>query len=162
MNKSAILKEADLLVLSREILKKGNSIRFQAKGWSMRPFIQDGDFITVSPIDDASVKVGNVIFYLSDENKIIVHRIIKKHKKNGNTILSVKGDASLSSPEKVDLKNVLGTVTTVERNSKKKRLDTKFSQVKSLFIAGISPLSKWIYPIGSITKQIGRKISGRI
>jgi len=161
MNKSTILKEADLLGLSREILKKGHSVRFQAKGWSMRPFIQDGDIITISPTEDSSIKVGNVIFYRGDENNIIVHRIIKKSRKDGNTVLFVKGDASLSPPEKVDLKNVLGTVIEVERNEQKKRLDTKFSQTKNLLFAQISPLSKWIYPIGSIAKQIGQKISGR-
>ena len=161
MSKSAILREADLLELSREIIKKGNSIRFQAKGWSMRPFIQDGDFITVCPIEDSSVKIGNVIFYLTAENNIIVHRIIKKYKKSGNTVLSVKGDASFSPAEKVDLKNVLGAVKAVERNGQKKRLDTRSSMIKGRLIAGISPLSRWIYPMGSTAKQIKRKISGR-
>lgn len=92
-----------LLELSRDILEKGKSVRFQAKGWSMRPFIRDGDFIVVSPIENSSIKTGDVVFYLTTENKVIVHRVIKKYKKKGRMTVLIKGDASFSSPEKVEI-----------------------------------------------------------
>jgi len=151
-----------LLELSRDILEKGKSVRFQAKGWSMRPFIQDGDFIVVNPIENSSIKTGDVVFYLTTENKIIVHRVIRKYKKKGRMTVLIKGDASFSSPEKVEIQNVLGKVVAVERNGRKKRLDTKLHQIKGLFFAGISPFSQWIYPIGSIVKQSGRRLLGGI
>jgi len=147
--------EADLLELSKDIFKKGKSIRFQAKGWSMRPFIRDGDIIVVSPIENSSIKTGDVVFYLTTENKVMVHRVIKKYKKdkNNRSTMFIKGDATFSSPEKVEMQNVLGKVVAVERNGRKKRLDTKFYQIKGVLFAGISPFSQWTYPFLSKIKK---------
>ena len=153
MRKIAHLREADLLELSKDIFRKGKSIRFQAKGWSMRPFIRDGDFIVVSPIKNSSIKTGDVVFYLTTENKVMVHRVIRKHKKGNRMIMFIKGDATFSSPEKVEMQNVLGKVVAVERNGRKKRLDTKFYQIKGLLFAGISPYSQWTYPFLSKIKK---------
>ena len=149
-----------LLKLSRDILEKGKSIRFQAKGWSMRPFIRDGDFIVVSPVKSSSIRKGDVVFYSNAENKIIVHRIVRKYKKNDRITVLIKADASFGSPEKVDIQNVLGKAIAIERNGREKRLDRKLYQIIGLFFAVISPFSRWIYPIGSIMKQSGRRILG--
>lgn len=151
-----------ILKLGREILKKGKSIRFQVRGWSMRPFIRDGDVIFVSPIENSSFKTGDVVLYSTEGNKVIVHRIIKKDKKDGRMTLLVKGDATSGFADKVDVKNVLGKVTAVERDGRKKRIDTKLSHLIGIFIAGVSPFSQWIYPVGSIVKQNGRRILGAI
>ncbi len=70
MRKIAHLREADLLELSKDLFRKGKSARFQAKGWSMRPFIRDGDFIVVSPLENSSIKAGDMVFYLTTENKV--------------------------------------------------------------------------------------------
>ena len=155
MRKIAHLRDADLLELSKDIFRKGKSARFQAKGWSMRPFIRDGDFIVVSPIENSSIKTGNVVFYLTTENKVIVHRVIKKYKKDKDNRITmlIKGDATFSSPEKVEMQNVLGKVVAVERNGQKKRLDTKLYHIIGLLFAGISPFSQWTYPFFSKIKK---------
>lgn len=147
-----------LLKLSKDMLEKGNSIRFQAKGWSMRPFIRDEDFIVVNPVKGSSIRKGDVVFYSNAENKIMVHRIIRKYKKNEKITALIKADASFGSPEKVDIHNVLGKVVAIERNGHEKRLDRKSYQILGLFFAVISPFSCWIYPIGSIMKRSGRSI----
>jgi len=153
MRKIAHLRDADLLELSKDIFRRGKSIRFQAKGWSMRPFIRDGDFIVVSPIKNSSIKAGDVVFHLTTEKKVMVHRVIRKHKKGNRMIMFIKGDATFSSPEKVEMQNVLGKVVAVEKNGQKKRLDTKFYQIKGLLFAGISPFSQWTYPFLSKIKK---------
>jgi len=153
VRKIAHLRDADLLELSKDIFRRGKSVRFQARGWSMRPFIRDGDFIVVSPIENSSIKAGDVVFHLTTENKIIVHRVIRKQKKGNRMIMFIKGDATFSSPEKVEMQNVLGKVVAVERNGQKKRLDTKSYQIKGLLFAGISPFSQWTYPFLSKIKK---------
>ncbi len=143
----------NLLKLARYILENDKSVRFQAKGWSMRPFIRDGDFILASPIKNSSIKTGDVVFYSPTGNKIAVHRIIKKYKKNGKMTVLIKGDACFGSSEKVEIQNVLGKVVAVERNGRQKRLDTKLCQMKGLLFAGISPFSQWTYPFLSKIKK---------
>lgn len=148
----------DLLELSRDILERGKSVRFQAKGSSMHPFIQDGDFITVNPIANSSVRVGNVVFYLTLEDKVIVHRVIRKYKRNGSVTMLIKGDAAFGSPDRVDSRNLLGRVVAIERNGYKRNLETRLYQTLNLLFAGISPLSRWIYPIGGRLKRSGRRL----
>jgi signal peptidase I len=156
------LNHSNLLKLNRELLERDVSIRFQARGFSMRPFIQNGDFITVSPIDNSCIRIGDVVLYSTAKDTVVVHRIINKYGKNGNMNLVIKGDASFSSPEKVDMQNVLGKVVSIERNGRERRLDTKPYRIIGLFFAGISPFSRWIYPIGSRVKHKGRKLLGII
>jgi signal peptidase I len=161
MRRSINSTGADFLELSRGILEKGNSVRFQAKGWSMRPLIRDGDFIIVSPVENSSIKTGDVVFYSTAGNKVIVHRLIRKYKQKGRMTVFIKGDASFSTPVKMDIQNVLGKVIAIERNGRKKRVDTKLHQLIGLFLSGISPFSHWIYPIGSSVKKNGRRLLGR-
>jgi signal peptidase len=155
LRKITHLRDADLSELCKDIFRKGKSIRFQARGWSMRPFIRDGDFIVVSPIENSSIRTGDVVFHLTTENKVIVHRVIKKYKKDKDNRITmfIKGDATFSSPENVEMQNVIGKVVAVERNGRKKRLDTKFYQIKGLLLAGISPFSQWTYPFLSKIKK---------
>lgn len=155
MRKTVHIRDADLAELSKNIFRRGKSVRFQARGWSMRPFIRDGDFIVVSPIENSSIRTGDVVFYLTTENKVMVHRVIRKHKKDKDNriIMFIKGDATFNSPEKIEMQNVLGKVVAVERNGRKKRLDTKLYQLTGLLYAGISPFSQWTYPFFSKVKK---------
>jgi signal peptidase I len=150
------LNNSDLLKLSRELLERDISIRFRVRGFSMRPSIQDGDFITVSSIENSSLKIGDVVFYSTAENNVIVHRVINKYGKNGNMNSLIKGDAGFGPPERVNSQDVLGKVVAIERNGRERRLDTKLYRIIGLFFAGISPFNHWIYRIGSKIKQTAK------
>jgi len=160
MREVITLREPDFFGISGGFLDKGVSVRFQAKGWSMRPYIQDGDFVTVSPLDDIPVKRGDVVLYATAENRLIVHRIIKKYNKNGSTAFLIKGDATFGSPESINVQNVLGKVVETERNGRKRRLGSRRYQIINLILSRISPFSHKIYPIGRLVKKRGRKIFG--
>lgn len=160
MKKCILSGNTDFLKLSRDIFKRGKSIRFQARGWSMRPFILNGDIILVSPVENSSLKTGDVVLYSTERDKVIVHRIIKKYKKDGRMILLVKGDATSGFADEVGTQDVLGKVTAVERNGRQRRIDTKLYHMIGLLFAGMSPFSQWIYPIGSLIKSRGRKLLG--
>jgi signal peptidase len=155
VKKAVPIRDADLLELSKDIFKTGKSIRFRAKGWSMRPFIRDGDFIVVSPVEYSSIKTGDVVFYLTAKNKALVHRVIKKSKKDKDDRITmyIKGDATFSTAEKVEMQKILGKVVAVERNGRKKKLDTKLYQLTGLLLAVISPYSQWTYPFFSKIKR---------
>ena len=153
-------KRADFVELSEGIIDTGACLRFRAGGGSMHPFIRNGDFLVIRPIENSSVKIGDVALYFTAENKVIVHRVIKKYKKDGRMTLAIKGDASFGSPEKVDIQNVLGRVVAIERNGREIRLDTRPYRIIGLFFAVISPFSQWTYPIGRRVKQGGRMVLG--
>ena len=58
-----------LLDLMRAVLAKGVPFRFCARGWSMAPFIRDGDVITVSPLRQSLPGVGEVVAFVRPEDR---------------------------------------------------------------------------------------------
>jgi signal peptidase I len=123
----------------------------------MRPFIQDGDLITVSPLQNSPVKVGDVVLYKTVDDQAIVHRVIQKTIKDNKTVFFIKGDAAFSQPEEVDTERILGRVVAIERNGRKRKLDTKLYRIIGLLFAWLSPFSRWIYPVGSKIKSVVRE-----
>jgi len=128
----------------------------------MRPFIRDGDVITVSPLRNSPIRAGDVVLYKAADDQAIVHRVIRKARIDGSTIFFIKGDAAFGQPEEVNAERVLGRVAAIERNGRERNLDTKLYRIIGLFFAGLSPFSRWIYPVGSRVKHRGRKHLGVI
>ncbi|MEI8173690.1 MAG: signal peptidase I [Deltaproteobacteria bacterium] len=153
------LSNANLLKLSNDLLERGTSIRFRVKGFSMRPFIRDGDFIIVAPVENSSISLGDVVFFFSDDDQVIVHRVIRKYKSNGGISMMVKGDATFGLPDKVDSRNILGKVVVIERNGHIKNLNTKFYRTLNLLFAVISPFSHMTYSIGSKANLVVKFLS---
>ena len=104
-----------LVELLRAVLHKGAPVRFQAKGFSMSPFIKNKDVVTLSPLQNASPGVGDVIaFVLQRIDKLCVHRVVGK---KGDFYVT-KGDNSSEADESVPIENILGFVRRVERDGK--------------------------------------------
>lgn len=162
MKNPILLSNSDLLKISSNLIEKSASIRFRAKGFSMRPFIQDGDLITVSPLRDYPIRAGDVVLYKTADDQAIVHRVIRKTKIDGRAVFFIKGDAVFGQSEKVASERVLGRVAAFERDRWERRLDTKLYRIIGLFFAGLSPFSRWIYPMVSRLKYKTHKHLGII
>ena len=102
--------------LLKEVLRKEIECRLQAKGYSMSPFIKDGDMITISPLSGSFPRFGDVIAFIHPETeKLLIHRVVWK---SGDTCL-VKGENTLEADGLIKKENVLGLVTKVERKEKR-------------------------------------------
>ena len=134
------------LMVSREVLEQGKSVRFKANGWSMRPLIQNGDLLTARPIDGRSACIGDIVFYTTARDSVVVHRMIGRRRNSGRTIVLVKGDACCGSPDRIAPENILGRVISIERRGRIKRLDTVWQKALSLIFAAASTLMLWILP----------------
>ena len=100
--------------LARTLLEHGKPFRFTAHGYSMSPFIQDGDVIMLAPCNDAP-QVGEVVAFINPENdRLVVHRLIAE------TIdgLVIKGDNVPESDGVFAPAQILGRVVRVERAGK--------------------------------------------
>lgn len=151
----------EFLELSNEILSKGICLRFQARGGSMSPFIRDGDILKVKPVEISEIKLGDVIFYRT-ENRIVAHRVIKKVSGKDKAFLVTKGDSSPNSDEPLHAENLLGKVVTLERNGLSLRLDGRLRRLTNLLWAKISPFSRYIYPPISRLKRSIRRVLGKL
>ncbi len=105
-----------LLDLMRAVISRGVPFRFRARGWSMTPFIRDGDVITVSPLDNPSPGIGRVVAFIHPlKDKLVVHRVIARR----NSSVLMQGD---SVPEHSDglvpEERLIGQVTRIERKNR--------------------------------------------
>lgn len=103
-----------LLDLMRAVLARDVPFRFCARGWSMAPFIRDGDVITVAPFRGAQPGVGEVVAFVSPQAQVlVVHRVVARR----GDYAFIQGDSVAEhSDGMVPPENLLGRVTRIERN----------------------------------------------
>jgi hypothetical protein len=105
-----------LLELMRAVLDRDVPFRFRARGWSMAPFIRDGDVISVSPFRGDLPEAGEVVaFVRPDVGNLVVHRVVGRR----GTASLIQGDGVAEySDGIIPAENLLGRVTQVERNGR--------------------------------------------
>jgi signal peptidase I len=60
---------------------------------SMEPTFKTGSIIAVKPVEEpASLKKGDVVTFLQQDNTIVTHRIVEVIKSGDNTMFQTKGD----------------------------------------------------------------------
>jgi hypothetical protein len=137
---------ADFLELCNGILSQGRYLRFQARGYCMRPFIEDGDVLEVEPASGWEVKVGDVILYSVSGGRIVVHRVVKKYAEEA-VVLFTKGDSTPGLDQRIYGDQVLGKVTAIERQQRRMHLDRGLMKLKGVFYARFFPFKPRIYAI---------------
>ncbi len=98
--------------LALELLGRGEQVCFTARGGSMRPFVLDGDVVTIRP-DAAGVEVGAVVLAPTDDFGV-VHRVVRRQ---GHRVL-VKGDAMPRPDGWFDDAELLGRVVQIRREGR--------------------------------------------
>lgn len=134
-----------LLSLMTAVFEKGLPFRFRARGWSMAPFIKDGDVITVSPLNKREPGLGDVIAFKHPvKNRVVVHRVIGKK----DPELIIHGDGvEDNSDEIIPLENLLGQVTEVNREGKKVWLGLGIERYIIAWLSRVDlliPIYKWL------------------
>jgi ribosomal protein S18 acetylase RimI-like enzyme len=108
-----------LLELLRAVLDQGAPFRFQAPGFSMAPFIRDGDVVTIAPLNGRAPRVGEVVAFVQPaRGRLALHRVIARR---GATWL-IRGDNSPEPDGLIPRENILGVVTRMERDGRTVRL----------------------------------------
>jgi signal peptidase len=103
-----------------DLLKSGQSVRFQAPGRSMTPTIRENETITINPVSASTVRKGDIILY-SNKTGVIAHRVVRIRKKDASLqphSFILRGDASITDDKPVAPGQVLGKVVSVERGGR--------------------------------------------
>lgn len=124
-----------------EEINAGNSVRIPSKGNSMLPFIRpEKDIIELSPVNENSIRKGNIVLAKTKENGYVIHRIEKVEPGN----ITLRGDGNLTARETCNINSIFAEVTGIYRNGKtvtNRNLLWKF--VKTFWFS--SPLLRRIY-----------------
>ena len=112
------------LEILRGMEERGMSFRTAVRGYSMHPFIQDNDVITISPLREHPPRVGEVVaFTFPDIEKLAIHRVIGKNKAG----LLLKGDNCQKPDGVIDPGQVIGRITSIERGGRRIQLGLKLA-----------------------------------
>ena len=87
---------------------------YRVKGDSMFPFIKEGDYVLVKKLSDENYKIGNVVIFRRNTGERIVHRVVKRDRKE---FVYIKGD-KYSLCERIKLSNIEGKVMGIIRSQK--------------------------------------------
>jgi hypothetical protein len=110
------LSGTSLTELMTSVLAKDRAFRFRAKGWSMSPFVKDGDVITVSPLRGREPRTGEIVAFLHPKSgHAAVHRVVRAAP--GTFLL--RGDNSEDAEGPLSGERILGVITKVVRDGKR-------------------------------------------
>jgi signal peptidase I len=122
MRNKARLKAGNLAELLREVLARGGSISFEARGNSMYPTIRHGEKIVVRPIQPTRLKIGTVALFLSHDDSLITHRIVGLASQGAVRHVMLRGDAVANHMDVVPVEQVLAEVVYVIGSAGRVRL----------------------------------------
>ncbi len=113
--------------LVEEFLRSGTAVRFRVTGTSMHPSILAGDVVTAAPCPADRIRRGQVICFRHEE-EMRVHRVISA----APNALQAKGDAVNEFAEDIRPQNVLGVITSVEREGRRVSFSPPFRRFTSV------------------------------
>ncbi len=116
MGMRIVKRDAELfLQLSKRLLEEGYCVRFRAGGTSMEPAINDGDALTVEPVEPVAVRPGDILLYRKYQRGI-AHRVVDV-RKAGPAVVAflLRGDAKEACAVQVEPNEVVGKVIAIEK-----------------------------------------------
>lgn len=125
------LATPNILELARFELSRRRSLRLQVSGSSMKPNINDGDYVTVETAHPSSVRIGDIILIASSSNTALIHRVARIEQKGGVNIFVTHADASSFQDVPVPFSQFLGRVTSIEKKDGLVNLNSPFNRLKA-------------------------------
>mgnify|MGYP006292170793 FL=1 len=113
-----LLPSRAFVELIRAVLNKGADFRLRAKGFSMYPFIREGDLVTVAACAADKIRRGDVVAIPHPEyGNLIIHRVVRiKH-----GYVKTKGDFNPVSDGWMLKEHIIARVVRVQRQEKEVR-----------------------------------------
>lgn len=141
--------------LVRSVLDKGASFRFRSSGFSMSPFIKDGDVVTVAPLWGTTPGLGDVVVFTHPcTGKLVIHRVVGKRPDS----YLIKGDNLPEGGDLVPKTNILGHVARVERDGQEVFLGLGLERFLIAFLTrrGLLPL---LFPVWRFVRLLIRRLA---
>ena len=149
------LNSTEFAALAKQVLSSGHGIRFRARGFSMRPFIHDGDLLEVQTLEHRPVERGDILLFECNQ-RMVVHRVVESPSQDGEGRLLTQGDARLVPDGAVPLGDVFGRVVWVEKFGRRAFTDALWWRAASRVWLGLAPLRGALFRLGSALKDSRR------
>jgi hypothetical protein len=98
-------------------------LRCRVRGSSMKPFVRDGDVLTVSPPSGMPPRAGDIVLYRTAAGNALLHRVIDVTQRDAGVWLTIWGDAAAGPLDEVSAERIMGVAVALERGRRSMRLD---------------------------------------
>ena len=150
---SQSMPSAAFAELMAAVLDKDMPFRFTAPGFSMTPFIRDGDVITIAP---GRLHCGDVVAFMSPESgKLTVHRIVHISREG----YLIKGDNAPEPDGRVPRSSIIGRVVRVEHRGRQVWLGMGIERVAIAFLSKRGWLFPVFLPLWRMVRPLVRRFS---
>jgi len=109
--------------LARSLIADGKMVRCKAAGASMFPWIQDGDLVTLSPVDPRRLKPGQIIAFENACGSLTIHRLVATRSDVDLFTLVTRGDANSSNDTAFGTDRLIGQVVGLQRDGRQLRVE---------------------------------------
>ena len=127
----------EALSLRKKLIENKHSVKIEAAGYSMFPFMRNGDVQTISPVPIEEIKVGDVAVFERD-NDWISHRVIDIRKTNNEITLILRGDSCIQLDPLVTTANYIGKTVGFERGTQTINLNDRENTSKRIIQLGLA------------------------
>jgi uncharacterized repeat protein (TIGR01451 family) len=135
--------------LSRELLNRGLTVRFEARGASMSPCIRDREIVHVTPVIVSKLRKGDIVLVKS-KNGFKVHRlVIADHSQD---FYVTRGDCGQENDPPVNAQMILGIVVAKEVKLGRKFVRTNLKGVSGKLLRGVA---RGQYLAGKALRRLG-------
>jgi len=134
----------DFLDQARQLLSKSVPIEIKMSGNTMSPVIEDGDLITVEPIQEGALRPGDIILYNSLRDTAVIHRVVRVEKgDSADRSVITRGDAATQNDLAVPFHRVLGKVKVIERAGEQISVTKSTNKLRATLKSWLASLRFW-------------------
>jgi len=108
-------EEDSWVKILKDKLARESLFRFKTKGYSMHPFIREGDSVVIAPLSSKRPHLGDIVAMVHPiSGRLFIHRIVRKE----GTYVITRGDNAVCADGRIPGQFIFGSVTRIERNGK--------------------------------------------
>ncbi len=138
------LETPDFLEQARQMLSRGIPVSMRMSGSSMRPIIEDGDMVTIKPLDENPIKPGDIILYQTRFDTAVIHRVVRVDRAASERMVITRADSSNQPDIPVALHRVLGRVNLVERGGEPIKMNRPRRRFREWLQTRLNRFKFWI------------------
>lgn len=104
----------EMISLFTNSIKKNGWLDLPAQGFSMYPYIREGNICRFTPHEPSLLKKGDIVLFYSLTGQLIAHRLCKTIVEGGERFFLFKGDSNLGFDELVRETQIIGKLVHIQ------------------------------------------------
>ena len=143
------------LDFSLQLIEAKGKIYLRLSGFSMFPFLKEGDVALIKKVEINTLNIGDVIVFRKDQ-KMIAHRLVEIKKNGEHYSITTKGDTTKKNDPVFTEQNYIGKIVSFYRNEKNTSITSKYYELIGKIIVKTTRLNT---PFFVLNMRIWRRIS---